>query len=81
MAPYWADIDTTERGEVYIKETTDHLLLQRANDIIQSATTASRGLSRYSPQWVLIATWYNVGHFKTIHDEVCLFTILHKCSV
>ena len=74
IAPYWADIDTGEGGEIYIKETTDISLLQVANDIIQSATTQAMGISQYSPQWMLIATWHNVGRYTTHHDKVSQYT-------
>jgi len=70
IAPYWADVDIKGIGDVYFKETTDASLLAEANDIIQSATAQARGLSRFRPQWMLIATWYNVGYFSTHTDKV-----------
>ena len=70
IAPYWADADTRATGEVYFKETIDASLLHRANDIIKSATDQGTGLSRFNPQLMLIATWYNVGYFNVHVDKV-----------
>ena len=69
ISPYWADVDIRGIGEVFFKESTDPSLLAQANDIIQSATVA-RGLSRFNPRWMLIATWDNVGYFSTHTDMV-----------
>ena len=57
---------------MYFKESTDPSLLAKANDIMQSATVQARGLSRFRPHWMLIATWDNVGYFSTHTDMVNL---------
>jgi len=61
---------------VYFKETSNSSLLLRANDIIQSFTHVSKGLSRFNPQWILIATWYNVGYFST-HTDLVNYPVYH----
>ena len=70
ISTYWADVDIRGIGDVFFKETTDSSLLAEANDVIQSSTTQARGLSRFRPRWMLIATWYNVGYFNTNTDMV-----------
>ena len=70
IAPFWADVDTRGTGEIYFKETTDRELLDKANDVIQDTTHQAAGLSRFVPEWMLIATWYKVGHFSSRTDVV-----------
>ena len=77
IAPFWADVDTRGTGEVYFMESRDETLLSKANDIIQSSTSQSHGLSRYEPTWILIATWFKVGYFSSHTDKVVM-CILHK---
>ena len=74
IAPFWADVDTRGTGEVYFRETTDPNLLQDANNIIQNAGMQSRGLARYIPRWMLIATWHKVGYFSSHTDKVHLLS-------
>ena len=81
IAPYWADVDTRGTGEVYFKEVTEddtisNALFPKADDIIQSSTTQSRGLSRFRPTWMLIATWHEVGYFSSHTDKVRLLVHL-----
>ena len=70
ISPYWADTDTRGIGQVYFTETTNASLLKRSSDIIQKATVHTRELSRFDPQWMLIATWYNVGYFSSQTGKV-----------
>ena len=77
IAPFWADVDTRGIGEVYFKESRNETLLNKANEIIQKSTSQSRGLSRYEPTWILIATWFKVGYFSSHTDKVVM-CILHK---
>lgn len=77
IAPFWADVDTRGIGEIYFKETTDHNLLSKANDVIQDATHQAAGLSRFKPSWMLIATWYKVGYFSSHTDQVTSYVAKH----
>ena len=77
IAPFWADVDTRGTGEVYFMESRDETLLTKANDIIKKSESQSRGLSRYEPTWILIATWFKVGYFSSHTDKVVM-CILHK---
>ena len=78
ISPYWADVDIRGIGNVYFKESTDPSLLARANDVIQSATTEARRLSRFRPRWMLIATWDNVGYFSTHTDMVNVYILIYS---
>ena len=81
IAPFLADVDTRGTGEVYFKESRDETLLSKANDIIQSSTSQSRGLSRYKPTWILIATWFKVGYFVSHTDKVVMCILLKYINV
>ena len=70
IAPFWADVDTRGTGDIYFKETVNHTLLTRARNVIRRATHQVVGLSRFRPKWLLIATWYRVGHFDNHTDQV-----------
>ncbi|XP_077984839.1 sushi domain-containing protein 2-like [Glandiceps talaboti] len=62
VAPYWADVDTTNGGEVYYREITnpDDILLKRAS--IDIRRIFPRHYS-FTASWILIATWDNVAFF------------------
>ena len=72
IAPFWADVDTRGTGEIYFKETIDEDLLIRATAVIKRATYQAAGLSRFTPKWMLIATWYQVGYFSSHTDLVII---------
>ena len=71
IAPFLSDVDTRGIGEIYLKETTDPSLLQITNNIIHRATYQVMRVPHFNPQWLLIATWYNVGHYNNGTDKVC----------
>lgn len=60
VAPFWADVDTRNGGDVFYRETTDPNLLQQAtNDV--TATFVDQ--TTFKATWLLIATWYKVAFF------------------
>jgi len=73
IAPFMSDVDTRGVGEIYFKETTDSSLLHKASNVIHSATYQAMELSHFSPLWMLVATWYNVGHYDSGTSKVCLY--------
>ena len=73
IAPFWADIDTRGTGEIYFKETKDSRLLKLARDVIRRATHQVARISGFKPEWLLIATWYQVGYFSSHTDQVIAF--------
>lgn len=60
MAPFWADVDTNNGGEVFYRETTDPNLLQQATDDVRSVYVGQR---KFRATWLLVATWYKVAFF------------------
>ena len=69
IAPYWADVDTKEIGDIYYRQTTDPSLLARATSEIRAAFPTSGNVTIKS---LLIATWDNVGYWFQKLDKVLL---------
>ena len=67
IAPYWADVDSRESGQVFYRQTTDPSLLARATSEIRAAFPESRN---FTIQNLLIATWYRVGYYNLNSDKV-----------
>ena len=67
VAPFWADIDTRGIGAVWIRETNNSAVLNRAREDIQ--TTFKTPIS-FQPQFAFIATWDRVGYFSAQTDLV-----------
>ncbi|XP_078360277.1 sushi domain-containing protein 2-like isoform X2 [Oculina patagonica] len=60
VAPFWADVDTGNGGDVFYRETTDPNLLQQATDDVTAAFVDQR---KFKATWLLIATWYEVAFY------------------
>ncbi|KAL9985251.1 hypothetical protein ACROYT_G007629 [Oculina patagonica] len=60
VAPFWADVNTRNGGEVFYRETTDPNLLQQATDDVTAAFVDQR---KFKATWLFIATWYEVAFF------------------
>ncbi|XP_078360269.1 sushi domain-containing protein 2-like isoform X2 [Oculina patagonica] len=60
VAPFWADVDTGNGGDVFYRETTDPNLLQQATDDVKAAYVDQR---KFKATWLLIATWYEVAFY------------------
>jgi len=67
IAPYWADVDTRESGDVYYRQTTDTELIARATSEIRAAFP--RALNNTISN-LLIATWHRVGYYLRNDDKV-----------
>jgi len=67
IAPYWADVDTTEIGQIYYRQTNKSALLARATSEIQRAFTTSENLNVTN---LLIVTWDTVGYYDRHMDKV-----------
>ena len=57
IAAYWADVDTTNRGTVYYRETRDGVFLDAARDEIRAVYGET-----FTPTSLFIATWDSVGY-------------------
>ncbi|XP_071503248.1 sushi domain-containing protein 2-like [Diadema antillarum] len=60
IAPYWANVDMTERGYVYYRQTTEEHLLERAAGEIHKGFVEFRD---FMPKVLVIATWLEVGFY------------------
>ena len=67
IAPYWADVDTRGTGTVWYRETTEQVLLDRAESDIQAAFISQ---GNFVPTYLFIATWDRVGYFNRRTDLV-----------
>ena len=67
IAPYWADVDTREVGQIFYRPSTDPTLLARASQELQAAFPRSQNLAIRA---LLIATWVDVGYFSQSGDKV-----------
>lgn len=75
IAPYWADVDTSdsdtdrEPGSVWYRESANAELLQKAEKSISSAFV---NYENFVPTYLFIATWDHVGYFNGHTDKVCM---------
>lgn len=60
LTAFWADVDTTEYGEVYYRESQDRTLLERVSKDIRNNFP---NLPNYKATWMYITTWYDVTFF------------------
>ncbi|XP_070554202.1 uncharacterized protein [Ptychodera flava] len=67
IAPFWADVDTREGGNVFWRETRDQDVLDRATRHIQQYYVGEAG---FTALWVLVATWDNVTFFGTAQPSL-----------
>ncbi|XP_062913374.1 alpha-tectorin-like [Mobula hypostoma] len=69
IAPFWADVDNTLRGNIYYRESTEEALLQRATADVRKY---SPGLE-FQARWVFVATWDNVTYYGSRSSKVNSF--------
>ncbi|XP_022783567.1 sushi domain-containing protein 2-like isoform X2 [Stylophora pistillata] len=60
VAPFWADVDTRNGGQVFYRETTDLQLLKRATNDVTAAFVDHR---KFKATWLFVATWYKVAFY------------------
>ena len=66
IAPFWADADTEGGlGNIFYRLTINPTLLNQAAQIINNAFTSS-----FTPQYLAIVTWFEVGYFSQRGDKV-----------
>ena len=67
IAPYWADVDTQNAGDIFLRQTSEPTLLARATREVQSAFPTS---SNATIKRLLIVTWDAVGYYVFNFDKV-----------
>ena len=72
IAPFWADIDTSRRGNVWYHESSDPVSLKRANEEIKKAYPDIR----YKAEALFIVTWEHVGYYNAKANKVAIATAL-----
>ena len=60
IAPYWADIDTRNGGDIWYRESTNRILLQQMSQKIRALFPEE---SKFQASWLFIATWDNVSFY------------------
>ncbi|XP_013419198.1 sushi domain-containing protein 2 [Lingula anatina] len=61
IAPFWADVDTTENhGRVFYRQTTDLSILNRATSDIRAAFVSQ---SKFTASWAFVCTYDDVTYF------------------
>ena len=60
IAPFWADIDTSRKGNVWYHESSDPVFLKRASNEILKVYSEEN----YTAESLFIATWENVGYYN-----------------
>jgi len=67
IAPYWADVDIRETGEIYYRQTNNPVLLARATNEIRTAFPMSQNVNITN---LFIVTWDAVGYYLRHTDKV-----------
>ena len=66
VAPFWADIDTRRKGNVWYHETSDSISLKRSSKEIQEVYPEAN----YTAKGLFIATWEHVGYYNSTTAKV-----------
>ena len=80
VAPFWADVDTRNGGQVFYRETTDSQLLKRATNDVTATFVDHR---KFKATWLFVATWYEVAFYGAgnFSPKVRLnLTIIHRSN-
>ena len=76
IAPFWADVDTREIGEVFYRQTNESSCIANVTTIIRKVFEDA---VEFAPFTVFITTWNNVGYSKRNTDRVSR-NIVYYCS-
>ncbi|XP_046850281.1 sushi domain-containing protein 2-like [Xenia sp. Carnegie-2017] len=68
IAPYWADVDIRNGGEIFYRQSTNFELLQRATNDVRRFFPNQ--FPSFQASWIFTATWLNVTRFR--HDRSLL---------
>ena len=66
IAPFWADVDTSIKGNVWYHEINDPMSLRRASKEIWRAYPEIN----YTAESLFIATWEHVGYYNATTTKV-----------
>ena len=68
IAPFWADVNIEQGGEIFYRQTDSPMSLQHAVDLLQAAQVSSDVKRNFRPTNVFIATWDRVVGFAVDTD-------------
>ena len=66
IAPFWTDIDTSRRGNIWYHESTDRNFLKRASEEILKVYPETN----FTANCLFIATWDHVGYYNSTTTKV-----------
>uniref|UniRef100_A0A914EJJ9 Uncharacterized protein n=1 Tax=Acrobeloides nanus TaxID=290746 RepID=A0A914EJJ9_9BILA len=66
IAPFWADVDARNTGDIFYRQTTNSSILKKAQ---QELETAFSDIKNLQLEWALVATWHNVTYFIDLDDS------------
>ncbi|KAK3852669.1 hypothetical protein Pcinc_040754 [Petrolisthes cinctipes] len=73
IAPFYSDVDTTEAGKVWYRETSDPATVSRAKFDIQEHFS---GMEEFDPTGIFIVTWDGVGPYSQRSDRVNTYQLV-----
>ncbi|XP_070534783.1 sushi domain-containing protein 2-like [Ptychodera flava] len=60
IAPFWANVDTTRRGNIYYRQTTERVILNQATEDVRKYFLTEKD---FTALWCYIATWEEVSFY------------------
>jgi hypothetical protein len=68
-----ASAELEDGNDIYLRETQDGVLVERASQIIREAFSSESDMQDWEAKSLVIATWYRVGTFPARSDELNTF--------
>uniref|UniRef100_A0A914CEN0 Uncharacterized protein n=1 Tax=Acrobeloides nanus TaxID=290746 RepID=A0A914CEN0_9BILA len=65
LAPFWADVDIRNTGDVFYRQTTDETVLKQGEKELGLVFNDEENIQL---KWAFLATWYNVTYFQDLGD-------------
>ena len=78
IAPYWTDIDITDTGNVFFRESVEDEMLDKISNEIR---TANVKLANYKAHWAFIVTWDHVVQNRNFNDNQKVNILIHSYMV
>ncbi|KAM4623712.1 alpha-tectorin-like [Polymixia lowei] len=72
IAPFWTDLDNRGNGAIYYNQYTSGTIVQRATQDINRYFPSLR----FTANWVLVATWYEVAYYPTTGTRTTIQAVL-----
>uniref|UniRef100_A0A3B5PS96 NIDO domain-containing protein n=1 Tax=Xiphophorus maculatus TaxID=8083 RepID=A0A3B5PS96_XIPMA len=72
IAPFWADLDNRDNGDIYYVQNTSGSLVQR---VTQDINRYFPGLN-FQANWIFIATWHEVAYYPKSGTQTTLQAVL-----